>query len=137
MSVQLRLLQPQLHLQRLRDHQVAVSDPKQSSKLPPSSRIYWNAIHQPWTHWNAIQLKQRQTKCKLYQELIFLYNGHILSYGPRESQNIKPLSKDCLTCQCTSQMNDRQTFSTLLGHQPISVELAHDHHMIETHRHAP
>ena len=48
---------PQLHLQRLRDHQVAISHPKQSSKLPPSSRIYWNAIHQPWTHQNAIQLE--------------------------------------------------------------------------------
>ena len=57
MRIQLRLLQPQLHLQRLRDHQVAISDPKQSSKLPPSSRIYQNAIHQPWTHQNAIQLK--------------------------------------------------------------------------------
>ena len=39
------------------DHQVAISDQKQSSKLPPSSRIYRNAIHQPWTHQNAIQLK--------------------------------------------------------------------------------
>ena len=44
--------------------------PKQSSKLPPSSRIYQNTIHQPWTHQNAIQLKSRQMKCKLLQMFI-------------------------------------------------------------------
>ena len=39
---------------------------------------------------NPAQIEANKVQ-KLYQELIFLYNGHILSYGPRESQNIKPL----------------------------------------------
>ena len=63
-------LQPQLHPQRYRDHQVVVLDPKPSSKLPPYSRDNWNAIHQQWIHWNAIQLKQRSVKCKLLQKFI-------------------------------------------------------------------
>ena len=33
--IQLRTLQPQLHPQRLRDHQVVAFDPKQSSNIPP------------------------------------------------------------------------------------------------------
>ena len=37
-------LQPQLHPQRLRDHQVVTLDPKQSSNIPPTSRNNRNAI---------------------------------------------------------------------------------------------
>ena len=36
--IQLRTLQPQLHPQRLRDHQVVTLDPKQSSNIPLTSR---------------------------------------------------------------------------------------------------
>ena len=40
---------------------------------------------------------QRSTKCKLLQKFILQCNGHILSYEPRESQNIKhPLLPDLL-----------------------------------------
>ena len=42
--IQLRTLQPQLHPQRLRDHQVVALDPKQSSNIPPPCRNNWNAI---------------------------------------------------------------------------------------------
>ena len=52
-------------LQRLRDYQAAILDPKQSSNQPPSSRNNWNAIQHHWTHQNAIQPKWRLTKCKL------------------------------------------------------------------------
>ena len=60
--IQLRTLQPQLHPQRLRDHQVATLDPKQSSNLPSMSRDNRNAILHQWTHQNAIQLKLRSTQ---------------------------------------------------------------------------
>ena len=60
----------QLHLQRSRDHQVVISDQKQSSKLPPYSKDNQNTIQPQWTHWNAIQIKQRSTKCKLHQKFI-------------------------------------------------------------------
>ena len=36
--IQLRTLLPQLHPQRLRDHQVVALDPKRSSNIPPTSR---------------------------------------------------------------------------------------------------
>ena len=43
---------------------------KPSSKSPPYSRDNWNAIHPQWIHQNAMQLKQRSTKCKLHQKFI-------------------------------------------------------------------
>ena len=57
--IQLRTLQPQLHPQRLRDHQVVALDPKQSSSIPLTSRNNQNAILHQWIHPNAIQLKLR------------------------------------------------------------------------------
>ena len=60
-QVQLRTLQPQLHPQRLRDHQVVALDPKRSSNLPLTSRDNRNAILHQWIHQNAIQLKLRLT----------------------------------------------------------------------------
>ena len=59
--IQLRTLQPQLHPQRLRDHQVVGLDPKRSSNLPLTSRDNRNAILHQWIHQNAIQLKLRLT----------------------------------------------------------------------------
>ena len=59
--IQLRTLQPQLHPQRLRDHQVVALDPKQSSNIPPMSRNNRNAILHQRIHQNAIQLKLRST----------------------------------------------------------------------------
>ena len=59
--IQLRTLQPQLHPQRLRDHQVVALDPKRSSNTPPTSRNHQNAILHQWIHRNAIQLKLRLT----------------------------------------------------------------------------
>ena len=59
--IQLRTLQPQLHPQRLRDHQVVTLDPKQSSSIPLTSRNNRNAILHQWIHRNAIQLKLRLT----------------------------------------------------------------------------
>ena len=59
--IQLRTLQPQLHPQRLRDHQVVALDPKRSSHLPLTSRNKWNAILHQWIHQNAIQLNLRLT----------------------------------------------------------------------------
>ena len=43
---------------------------KTKQQLPPYSRDNWNAIHQQWIHQNAIQFKQRSTKCKLHQRFI-------------------------------------------------------------------
>ena len=68
--IQLRPLQPQLHPQRLRDHQVVTLDPKQSSNLPPMSRDNWNAILHQWTHRNAIQPKSRPTQWTLHPSII-------------------------------------------------------------------
>ena len=48
--IQLRTLQPQLHPQRLRDHQVVTLDPKQSSNPPLTSRDNRNAILHQWIH---------------------------------------------------------------------------------------
>ena len=59
--IQLRTLQPQLHPQRLRDHQVVTLDPKRSINIPPTSRNNWNAILHQWIHQNASQLKLRLT----------------------------------------------------------------------------
>ena len=59
--IQLRTLQPQLHPQRLRDHQVVTLDPKRSSNLPLTSRDNRNTILHQWIHQNAIQLKLRLT----------------------------------------------------------------------------
>ena len=44
-------------------------DPTET-KLPPYSKDNRNAIHPQWTHWNAIQFKQRSMKCKLHQKFI-------------------------------------------------------------------
>ena len=63
--IQLRTLQPQLHPQRLRDHQVVAFDPKQSSNIPPPCRNNRNAILPQWIHRNAIQLKSRLILLKL------------------------------------------------------------------------
>ena len=63
--IQLRTLQPQLHPQRLRDHQVVTFDPKRSSNIPPPRRNNWNAILHQWIHWNAIPLKLRLILAKL------------------------------------------------------------------------
>ena len=60
--IQLRTLQPQLHPQRLRDHQVVALDSKRSSNPPLTSRDNWNAILHQWIHRNAIQLKLRLTQ---------------------------------------------------------------------------
>ena len=68
--IQLRTLQPQLHPQRLRDHQVVALGPKQSSNIPPLCRNNWNAILHPWIHQNAIQLKSRLFLSKLSLKLI-------------------------------------------------------------------
>ena len=51
--IQLRTLLPQLHPQRLRDHQVVALDPKRSSNIPPPSRNNRNAILHRWIHWNS------------------------------------------------------------------------------------
>ena len=59
--IQLKTLLPQLHPQRLRDHQVVAFNPKQSSNIPPTSRNNRNAILHLWIHRNAIQLKLRLT----------------------------------------------------------------------------
>ena len=67
--IQLRMLQPQLHPQRLRNHQVVTLDPKRSSNIPPTSRNNWNAILHQWIHRNAIQLKLRLTQ-KLFLDEI-------------------------------------------------------------------
>ena len=61
---------PQLHPQRLRDHQVVTLDPKQSSNLPPMSRDNRNAILHQWTHQNAIQPKSRSTQWTLHLSII-------------------------------------------------------------------
>ena len=63
--IQLRTLQPQLHPQRLRDHQVVAFDPKQSSNIPPPCRNNRNAILHQWIHRNAIPLKSRLILSKL------------------------------------------------------------------------
>ena len=42
--IQLRTLLPQLHPQRLRDHQVVAFNPKRSSNIPPPSKNNRNAI---------------------------------------------------------------------------------------------
>ena len=63
--IQLRTLQPQLHPQRLRDHQVVAFDPKRSSNIPPPRRNNRNAILHQWIHWNAIPLKSRLILSKL------------------------------------------------------------------------
>ena len=60
-KIQLRTLQPQLHPQRLRNHQVVALDPKQSSNIPPTSRNNRNAILHQWIHRNTFQLKLRLT----------------------------------------------------------------------------
>ena len=59
---QLRTLQPWLHPQRLRDHQVVTLDPKQSSNPPLTSRNNQNAILHQWIHRNAIQLRSMLTQ---------------------------------------------------------------------------
>ena len=68
--IQLRTLQPQLHPQRLRDHQVVTLGPKQSSNIPLLCRNNRNAILHPWIHRNAIQLKSRLILSKLSLKLI-------------------------------------------------------------------
>ena len=60
--IQLRTLQPQLHPQRLRNHQVVTFNPKQSSNQPPMSRVHRNAIRPQQIYQNAIQLKYRSTQ---------------------------------------------------------------------------
>ena len=68
--IQMRTLQPQLHPQRLRDHQVVTLGPKQSSNQPPMSRVHQNAIRPKQIYWNAIQLKYRSTQWKLHENTI-------------------------------------------------------------------
>ena len=63
--IQLKTLQPQLHPQRLRDHQVVAFDPKQSSNIPPPHENNRNAILHQWIHRNAIPLKLRLILSKL------------------------------------------------------------------------
>ena len=63
--IQLKTLQPQLHPQRLRDHQVVAFDPTRSSNIPPPCRNNRNTIIHQWIHWNAIQLKSRLILSKL------------------------------------------------------------------------
>ena len=63
--IQLRTLQPQLHPQRLRDHQVVTFDPKQSSNIPPPRRNNRNAMLHQWIHQNTIPLKLRLILSKL------------------------------------------------------------------------
>ena len=63
--IQLRTLQPQLHPQRLRDHQVVTFNPKQSSNIPPPCRNNRNAILHQWIHRNTIPLKSRLILSKL------------------------------------------------------------------------
>ena len=58
-------LQPQLHPQRLRDHQVVAFDPKRSSNIPPPCRNNQNAILHQWIHRNTIPLKSRLILSKL------------------------------------------------------------------------
>ena len=72
--IQQKTLQPQVHPQRLRDHQVVTLDPKRSSNLPPMSMDNQNAILHQWTHQNAIQLKSRSTQWKLHLSIIPLCN---------------------------------------------------------------
>ena len=68
--IPLRTLQPQLHPQRLRDHQVVALDPKRSSNIPPTSRNNRNAILNQRIHRNAIQLKLRLTLYISYPKAI-------------------------------------------------------------------
>ena len=68
--IQLRTLQPQLHPQRLRDHQVVALDPKQSSSPPLTSRNNRNTILHQWIHRNAIQLRLRLTQLILHPKTI-------------------------------------------------------------------
>ena len=63
--IQLRTLQPQLHPQRLRDHQVVAFDPKRSRNIPPHRRNNRNAILHQWIHRNTIALKSRLILSKL------------------------------------------------------------------------
>ena len=63
--IQLRTLQPQLHPQRLRDHQVVAFDPKRSSNIPLPCRNNRNVILHQWIHRNTIPLKSRLILSKL------------------------------------------------------------------------
>ena len=63
--IQLRTLQPQLHPQRLRDHQVVAFNPKQNSNIPPPCRNNRNTILHQWIHWKTIPLKLRLILLKL------------------------------------------------------------------------
>ena len=72
--IQLSTIQPQLHPQRLRDHQVVAFDPKRSSNIPPPSRNNRNAILHQWIQWNAIPLKSRLILSKLSLKRILRKN---------------------------------------------------------------
>ena len=78
--IQLRTLQPQLHPQRLRDHQVVTFDPKQSSNIPPPCRNNRNAILHQWIHRNTIPLKLRLILSKLSLKCILGKNWQIFFF---------------------------------------------------------
>ena len=63
---------------------------KMKWQLTTKDRDKHNAIQLSRDNWNAIQLKLRSTQWKLHPNITLWCNGPKLSYGPRESLNIKP-----------------------------------------------
>ena len=90
--IQLRTLLPQLHPQRLRDHQVVAFDPKRGSNIPPPSRNNRNALLHRWIHRNAIQLKLRLTIDIIPETYSWLRLTKLLSYAGKTIADPAPVS---------------------------------------------